>query len=67
MAINATFSQGVLSVFGNSRSSSITASRDTAGNLLINGGAVPVFAPVGSQPTVANTPLIQLVGQDVDR
>ena len=38
----------------------ITASRDAAGTILVNGGAVPIF---GGTPTVANTSLIQVFGQ----
>ena len=52
MATTSVFSQGVLSTFGDSRDNSIIASRDAAGNILINGGAVPVL---GGQSTVANT------------
>ena len=62
MAIKASFSPGagLLTVFGDSLDNTIVASRDAAGSILINGGAVP-FA--GGQPTVANTGLIQVFGQ----
>src|SRR5262249_13799603 len=62
MAITASFSSGsrVLSVFGDSLNTSIKASRDLAGNILIDGGAVAI---VGGKPTVANTDLIQVFGQ----
>jgi Ca2+-binding RTX toxin-like protein len=62
MAITASFSSGsgVLSVFGDSQKNTIKASRDAAGRILINGGAVAVL---GDTPTVANTGLIQLFGQ----
>ena len=62
MAITASFLPGarVLSVFGDSSSNSVRASRDAAGRILINGGAVAVFV---GDPTVANTDLIQLFGQ----
>ena len=65
MAITASFLPGarVLSVFGDNKSNSIKASRDAAGKILINGGAVAV---VGGNPTVANTDLIQLFGQGGD-
>ena len=65
MAITASFLPGarVLSVFGDAASNRITASRNVAGNILINGGAVAV---VGGNPTVANTDLIQLFGQGGD-
>ena len=48
----ATFSNGTLSVFGDSLNNNITVSRDAAGKLLVNGGAIAV---VGGTPTVANT------------
>ncbi len=51
---------GVLSVFGTASDNTITVSRDAAGRLLVNGGAVPV---TGGTPTVANTALIQVFGQ----
>ncbi len=62
MAITASFLPGarVLSVFGDSQTNSIKASRDAAGNILINGGAVAIL---GGNATVANTDLIQLFGQ----
>src|SRR5262249_47257419 len=62
MAITASFLPGarVLSVFGDSLGNNIRASRDAAGKILINGGAVTV---VGGTPTIANTDLIQLFGQ----
>jgi len=65
MAIKASFSSGagLLSVFGDNLDNTIIASRDAAGNILINGGAVSV---VGGQPTVANTGLIQVFGQGGD-
>ena len=52
MAINAIFSQSTLSVFGDGLDNTIITSRDAAGNILINGGAVSIN---GGQPTVANT------------
>ena len=44
MAITASFfpSAGVLSVFDDNLNNTIVASRDAAGNILINGGAVAV-------------------------
>ena len=50
----------MLSVFGDSLDNTITLSRDAAGQILVNGGAVSV---VGGQPTVANTTLMQVFGQ----
>ena len=66
MAIKATFSPGsspgagLLSVTGDHVDDNITVSRDAAGTILINGGAVPV---VGGHATVANTSVIQVFGQ----
>ncbi|HEY1378773.1 MAG TPA: calcium-binding protein, partial [Gemmataceae bacterium] len=50
---------GVLSVFGDAANNTITVSRDAAGKILVNGGAVPV---IGGTATVANTALIQVFG-----
>src|SRR4051794_8546772 len=58
-ATTATFGSGVLSVFGDSLGNSIVVSRDAAGTILVNGGAVTV---VGGTPTVANTTLIRAFG-----
>ncbi|HET7047832.1 MAG TPA: calcium-binding protein [Solirubrobacteraceae bacterium] len=60
-ATTATFSNGVLTVFGDSADNSIVISRDAAGRILVNGGAV---AATGGTPTVANTALIQVFGLD---
>jgi Ca2+-binding RTX toxin-like protein len=62
MATTASFSPGagVLSVIGDNLDNSIVTSRNAAGTILVNGGAVPV---TGGQPTVANTGLIQVFGQ----
>jgi Ca2+-binding RTX toxin-like protein len=59
-ATTASFSSGVLTVFGDAANNSITISRDAAGKILVNGGAVVV---TGGTPTVANTTLIQVFGQ----
>jgi hypothetical protein len=58
-ATTATFSSGVLSVFGDSGSNAIVISRDAAGRILVNGGAIAV---VGGTPTVANTSRVQVFG-----
>jgi Ca2+-binding RTX toxin-like protein len=58
-ATTATFSSGVLNVSGDSLNNSVTISRDAAGKILVNGGAVAV---VGGTPTVANTARIQVFG-----
>src|SRR5215813_13165010 len=62
MAIKASFSPtaGLLSVFGDSLDDTIVMSRDAAGQILVNGGTVPI---AGGQATVANTALIQVFGQ----
>src|SRR5688572_13408067 len=61
-AVTASFNPGAggLSVFGDALDNTITVSRDAAGKLLVNGGAVSVR---GGTPTVANTSLIQVFGQ----
>jgi Ca2+-binding RTX toxin-like protein len=51
---------GTLAVFGDALDNTITISRDAAGKILVNGGAVTVF---GSTPTVANTSSISVFGQ----
>jgi hypothetical protein len=52
-------SLGHLSVFGDGQDNAIEASRDAAGKLKVNGGAVPV---VGGTPTVANTVQLTVFG-----
>src|SRR4051794_4856716 len=63
LAITASFSPtaGILSVFGDANNNTIVVSRDAAGQLLVNGGAVAIQ---GGAATVANTTLIQVFGQD---
>ncbi len=58
-AVTASFSGGVLSVNGDALNNNIVVSRDAAGRLLLNGGAVAV---VGGTPTVANTASIRVHG-----
>lgn len=60
--ISASFSpsSATLTIFGNTQGNTITVSRDSAGTILVNGGAVRVQ---GGMSTVANTSLIQLYGQ----
>jgi Ca2+-binding RTX toxin-like protein len=58
-AVTATFSNGVLSVTGDSLANNITVSRNAAGQILVNGGAISV---VGGTPSVANTSQIKLFG-----
>jgi Ca2+-binding RTX toxin-like protein len=61
LAVTATFSatNGVLSVYGDSGDNVIEVSRNAAGAILVNGGAVAI---VGGAPTVANTNLVNLFG-----
>jgi Ca2+-binding RTX toxin-like protein len=61
-AVTATFlpSAHTLSVFGDSGNNTITISRDAAGHILVNGGAVTIH---GGTPTVANTTLIDVFGE----
>jgi Ca2+-binding RTX toxin-like protein len=61
-AISAFFSPaaGQLTVLGDALNNTIVVSRNAAGNILVNGGAVAVL---GGTPTVANTSLIQVFGQ----
>ncbi len=64
-AVTASFlpSAGQLSIFGDAQDNAITVSRDAAGKILVNGGAVQVL---GGTPTVANTALINVFGQAGD-
>ncbi|HYP07378.1 MAG TPA: hypothetical protein VER03_14190, partial [Bryobacteraceae bacterium] len=59
-AVTGTFASGVLSAFGDGLDNNIVFSRDAAGKLLLNGGAVKI---AGGTATVANTSLIQAFGQ----
>jgi Ca2+-binding RTX toxin-like protein len=60
-AVTAVFipGQGILSVHGDGAANTITVSRDAAGALFVNGGAVVVR---GGIPTVANTTRISVFG-----
>src|SRR4051812_3798132 len=61
-AVTASFAarSSILSILGDAQDNAITISRDAAGRILINGGAITVR---GGTPTVANTTLIQVHGQ----
>src|SRR5829696_10313966 len=61
MAVTASFSSPTLTVTGDALDNAVTVSRDLAGTILVNGGAVAV---TGTTPTVANTTLIQISGLD---
>jgi Ca2+-binding RTX toxin-like protein len=58
-----TASAGILTVTGDAHDNTIEISRNAAGAILVNGGAVQV---TGGTPTVANTALIQVFGQNGD-
>ena len=58
-ATTASFSNGVLTVIGDSLDNNVVVSRNAAGGILVNGGAVAV---IGGTATVANTHLIQVFG-----
>jgi Ca2+-binding RTX toxin-like protein len=62
LAVTASFSatSQTLTVFGDAAANTITVSRNAAGNLLVNNGAVVIK---GGTSTVANTTLIQVFGQ----
>jgi Ca2+-binding RTX toxin-like protein len=49
----------LLTVFGDAANNAITVSRDAAGRILVNGGAIAVL---GGVPTVANTASISVFG-----
>lgn len=55
----AVFANGILTVTGDDQDNTLTVSRDVAGSLLVNGGAVPVQ---GGTATVGNTSLIRMFG-----
>jgi Ca2+-binding RTX toxin-like protein len=57
MAITATFSNGTLSIVGDDTQNAISVSRDLAGTILVNGGAVAI---TGGPATAANTALIDV-------
>src|SRR5688572_27764574 len=58
-AVTATSAGGVLTVVGDGNANSITVSRDAAGTLRVNNGAVTI---VGTTATVTNTTLIRMSG-----
>src|SRR5262245_55969740 len=61
MAVTSSFfaGQGLLTETGDSLDNAITTSRNAAGAILVNAGAVPIQ---GGTPTVANTSVIQVFG-----
>jgi Ca2+-binding RTX toxin-like protein len=62
-AVTASFGNGVLTVVGDAADNSIVVSRNAAGRILVNNGAITV---VGRTPTVANTARIQVSGRAGD-
>jgi Ca2+-binding RTX toxin-like protein len=60
---NYTPAQFKLSVIGTLVAELMTVSRNASGQLLVNGGSVPI---TGGTPTVANTSLIEMLGDDGD-
>src|SRR5215213_146191 len=59
-AVTGTFGSGIVTAFGDNLNNNLTFSRDAAGKILLNGGAVVIK---GGTATVANTTLIQAFGQ----
>ncbi len=59
MAVTAFFSAGNLSIFADNLANTVEVSRDAAGKILINGGAVAIR---GGTATVANVSFIQAFG-----
>jgi Ca2+-binding RTX toxin-like protein len=60
-SISAVFDGSVLTVTGDEVDNTITVSRDIAGNIFVNDGAVLI---AGGRPTVLNTTLIRILGQE---
>jgi Ca2+-binding RTX toxin-like protein len=58
-ATTATFSNGVLTVNGDGANNTIVITRDAAGRILVDGGAVAV---TGGTPNVANTARVKVFG-----
>ncbi|QBR72387.1 calcium-binding protein [Beijerinckiaceae bacterium] len=60
MAITSKNANGILSLFGDSAGNTVRVSRDAAGKILANGGAVPL----PGNPSVVNTSLVEVFGAD---
>ena len=58
-AVTASFANGALTVTGDNLDNNVAVSRNAAGQILVNGGAVAV---IGGTPTVANTAAIKVFG-----
>jgi len=59
--ITAVFADGILTITGDDLDNTITVSRDLAGRILVNAGAIPV---TGGTATVGNTSLIRVIAQE---
>jgi Ca2+-binding RTX toxin-like protein len=59
-SITSTFIAGTLNVIDGAGSDTILISRNAAGQILVNDGAIPT---IGGTPTVANTSVIRVFGQ----
>jgi Ca2+-binding RTX toxin-like protein len=59
MSVVAAFAFGTLNIIGDNQNNTIAVSRNAAGQLLVNGGAISIF---GGTPTVINTGLISVLG-----
>jgi Ca2+-binding RTX toxin-like protein len=59
MAITGNFNAGVVTLEGDANSNTITASRNAAGQIFANDGAIAIQ---GGIPTIANISLIKLIG-----
>src|SRR4051812_27738755 len=57
--ISAVFTGGILTISGDNGDNTLIASRDAAGNIIVNGGTLPI---TGGIPTVTNTTLIRILG-----
>ena len=53
MAVTATFTAGILTEVGDALDNTITTSRNAAGTILVNGGAVAISAARPRSPTPA--------------
>jgi Ca2+-binding RTX toxin-like protein len=57
--ISAVFAEGILTISGDNDDNTLIAGRDAAGNILVNGGLLPI---IGDVCTVSNTTLIRILG-----
>ena len=63
-AVTAVSAGGVLTVTGDNNANAITVSRNAAGNLLVNGGAVAIAGPAATVATIQTIAIIGLDGND---